>query len=282
LAVLAQPGGEYDKVSDRQVGIEPSVIERNIFQTWKSKSELPANFRYWRSTVIDLNPEFKQFFWDDADNRAFLATHYPWFLETYDAYPLEIYRADAVRYFWLYHFGGIYVDIDTECLRPLSDLCTAHGGVVLGRMGDDDDFVHSIPNAVMASSARHAFWLYVFHLLMSPRSGRTNPEDLTGSIMLKSAVDMFLDGRHAADVGSTIESIKQRLPPEHFFPVNWANPIHERFFRKRIIGAGNLLPTEKIRRFFPRSMLVTYWAHSWTYPPGDSATGRLPNDGVVG
>jgi inositol phosphorylceramide mannosyltransferase catalytic subunit len=264
------------------------MIEKNIFQTWKSKSEMPANFSYWRSTVVDLNPEFRQFFWDDADNRAFIAGHYPWFLETYDKYPLEIYRADAVRYFWLYHFGGFYADMDTECLRPLGDFCAAHSGAVLGRMGDDDGFLHSIPNAVMASSARHPFWLYVFHQLMSPQSTRTNPEDLTGSIVLKSAADAYLNGADAHDVGRAIESIKQLLPPElHpqaganpisiipsnvFFPVNWANPVHEKFFRKRIIDEGNLLSKEQVKSLFPNSTLVTYWAHSWTYPPCDTFT----------
>jgi mannosyltransferase OCH1-like enzyme len=263
------------------------MIEKNIFQTWKSKSQLPANFSYWRNTIVDLNPEFSQFFWDDADNRAFVAAHYPWFLETYDAYPLEIYRADVIRYFWLYHFGGIYADLDTECLRPLGELCAAHSGVVLGRMGDDDGFVHSIPNAVMASSARHPFWLYVFDLLMSPRTARTHPEDLTGSIVLKSAADAY-NGEDPNDVGRIIETIRRLLPSELqpraealpvrvlpsdvFFPVNWANPIHEKFFRKRIIDEGNLLSKEKARTLFPNSTLVTYWAHSWAYPSCEAVT----------
>jgi len=37
---------------------------------------------------------------------------YPWFLETFDSYPYNIERADVIRYFALYHFGGIYLDLD--------------------------------------------------------------------------------------------------------------------------------------------------------------------------
>jgi mannosyltransferase OCH1-like enzyme len=37
---------------------------------------------------------------------------YPWFLETFDGYPYPIQRADAIRYFVLHHFGGIYIDLD--------------------------------------------------------------------------------------------------------------------------------------------------------------------------
>jgi mannosyltransferase OCH1-like enzyme len=40
---------------------------------------------------------------------------YPWFLETFDGYPYPIQRADAIRYFVLHHFGGIYIDLDDVC-----------------------------------------------------------------------------------------------------------------------------------------------------------------------
>ena len=40
------------------------------------------------------------------------ACRYPWFLETFDGYPYPIQRADAIRYFVLHHFGGIYIDLD--------------------------------------------------------------------------------------------------------------------------------------------------------------------------
>jgi mannosyltransferase OCH1-like enzyme len=79
----------------------------NILQTWKSKSQIPANFQHWSETIRELNPEFVYYFWDDTDNRNFIEANYPWFLKTYDAYPAEIYRVDAIRYFWLYHFGGV-------------------------------------------------------------------------------------------------------------------------------------------------------------------------------
>ena len=59
-------------------------------------------------------------------------------------------RVDAVRYFFLYHFGGLYVEMDAECLRPVAPLFQS-GDVWLGRMGSNPAFAHSIPNAIMAS-----------------------------------------------------------------------------------------------------------------------------------
>jgi len=39
----------------------------------------------------------------------------PWFLPTYDNYPYNIQRVDSSRYFLLYQYGGMYVDMD---IRP--------------------------------------------------------------------------------------------------------------------------------------------------------------------
>ncbi|KAH9482747.1 Inositol phosphoceramide mannosyltransferase 3 [Psilocybe cubensis] len=60
--------------------------------------------------------------WTDAGSREFIAEHYPWFLDTFDNYTYPIQRADVIRYFVLYHYGGIYVDLDIGCLKPMDPL----------------------------------------------------------------------------------------------------------------------------------------------------------------
>ena len=60
--------------------------------------------------------------WTDASSREFIAEHYSWFLDTFDNYRYPIQRADAIRYFVLYHYGGVYIDLDIGCLRPLDPL----------------------------------------------------------------------------------------------------------------------------------------------------------------
>lgn len=64
----------------------------------------------------------KYMLWTDDSSREFIASYYPWFLETFDEYEYNIQRADAIRYFVLYHFGGIYFDLDIGCNRPLDPL----------------------------------------------------------------------------------------------------------------------------------------------------------------
>jgi hypothetical protein len=67
-------------------------------------------------------PDYEYMLWTDTKSRDFLATHYAWFLPTFDAYQYPIQRADAIRYFILYHYGGIYLDLDIGCLKRVDPL----------------------------------------------------------------------------------------------------------------------------------------------------------------
>ena len=60
--------------------------------------------------------------WTDAGSREFIATNYPWFLSAFDGYPYPIQRADAIRYFVLHHYGGIYMDLDVGCQQRMDPL----------------------------------------------------------------------------------------------------------------------------------------------------------------
>ena len=58
-----------------------------------------------------------------ADHTHKLSVYrYPWFLEDWDGYEFPIQRADAIRYFVLAHYGGIYIDLDDVSSRA-SKLC---------------------------------------------------------------------------------------------------------------------------------------------------------------
>ena len=70
--------------------------------------------------IYRLRSEYK--LWTDASSREFIAEHYPWFLDTFDNYRYPIQRADVIRYFILHHYGGVYMDLDIGCLRPMDTL----------------------------------------------------------------------------------------------------------------------------------------------------------------
>jgi mannosyltransferase OCH1-like enzyme len=251
------------------------TIPARIFQTWKSKNALPPNFQAWCASFDTQNPHYKHELWDDQDNRSLISQEFPWFLPTYDEYPAEIYRADAIRYFYLYRYGGIYADLDTECLRPLDELLML-SGVALGRMGTNHDFPHSIPNAIMASSPSQEFWVLVMALLMlfAERFRGARPEVLTGPILLKRALDMYLTAYSTSSMhfiatlknasGVNRNSEKSRitlLDNKLWFPLEWSNPAHQQLRRDILDGKDIDKSTKAL--IFPNAWMVTYWAHTW-------------------
>ncbi|KAI5125013.1 hypothetical protein M0805_007437 [Coniferiporia weirii] len=96
-------------------------IPRIIHQTWKSET-LPDRWKGISQECRDMMPDYEYMLWTDADSREFIAKEYPWFLDTFDAYTYPIQRADAIRYFVLHHFGGVYLDLDVGCRRRLDRL----------------------------------------------------------------------------------------------------------------------------------------------------------------
>lgn len=63
-----------------------------------------------------INPDYEYMLWTHSRIDKFMEDNYPWFMETYHSYPYQMQRLDAARYFILYHYGGVYVDMDMECL----------------------------------------------------------------------------------------------------------------------------------------------------------------------
>lgn len=73
-------------------------------------------------TSLTLFSHSEYMLWTDAGSREFIAEHYPWFLDHFDNYKYPIQRADVIRYFVLYHYGGVYIDLDIGCLKPMDPL----------------------------------------------------------------------------------------------------------------------------------------------------------------
>ena len=109
----------------------PKIEQKIVHQQWKCNVEscLPEKMRQWRDNCKRRNPGWSFMLWNDTENRALVQAHFPWFLSTYDSYPRSISRFDSIRWVYLAVMGGIYMDIDYTCLRPLETLI-AEGWVV--------------------------------------------------------------------------------------------------------------------------------------------------------
>ncbi|KAK9382801.1 nucleotide-diphospho-sugar transferase [Kockiozyma suomiensis] len=143
----------FDKASGTYSTVNPQLIPKIIHQTWKNDT-VPEQWKMAQSSCIDMHPDFEYKLWTDASAREFIETEYPWFLDTFDSYPFPIMRADAIRYFVLNHFGGIYIDLDEGCVSRLDPLLTYPAWV---RKADPT----GISNSVMGSTPHHPFFMRV-------------------------------------------------------------------------------------------------------------------------
>ncbi|OBT82286.1 hypothetical protein VE02_09075 [Pseudogymnoascus sp. 03VT05] len=106
-ADMMRPSEDHTDRNGRQ------VIPRIIHQTFVNDS-IPSQWVPSQRSCINLHPGYEY-----TLSREFIQTKYRWFLETLDSYPYHIQRADAIRYFVLDHYGGIYLDLDDGCARRL-------------------------------------------------------------------------------------------------------------------------------------------------------------------
>lgn len=173
------------------------MIPRIIHQTWKSR-ELPEHLRGFAHSWQAHHPGWEYRLWTDADNRAFLARHYPGFLPYYDAYITPICRVDAIRCFLLKHFGGLYADLDFECLEPFDDLLDTDA-VILGEepekhvrdhCKEHPDLARVVCNALMASPPQHPFWDHVIDCMIAAHH-EAGPLNATGPFLLSRAVETY-------------------------------------------------------------------------------------------
>jgi len=87
------------------------MIPKIIHQTWKN-TDIPEKWKKSSDDWQRLHPDWKYILWTDADIRNHIKNNHPEFLELHDHYEYPIQRADMIRYFVLYDFGGVYCDLD--------------------------------------------------------------------------------------------------------------------------------------------------------------------------
>ncbi len=108
-----------DNVSHPTLIGEVPLLFHQIFLNYTA---MPAKWpRFIKSCKLRTN-DFTYVLWDRPKIDRFLQENFPWFMDTYRSYPYDVQRADAARYFIMYAYGGLYMDMDIECKKPLRTL----------------------------------------------------------------------------------------------------------------------------------------------------------------
>lgn len=200
------------------------LIPRVIHRVWLGDAPMPDEFRRFGETWAAQHPEWELKLWRDEDlpplrNRAL-----------FDAATTLAAKADIVRYELLLAHGGLYVDTDFECLRPIEPLLADRTAVVASEDGE------LLSIGLMAAIPGHPLFEAIVEALPASvaAGGDRPPNEVTGPVFLTSvASDPALRGTF--DV----------LGPELVYPYLWNEPYRR-------------------DEDFPGAYAVHHWAASWS------------------
>ncbi|CAF1304615.1 unnamed protein product [Rotaria sordida] len=167
-------------------------IPRYIHQIWissKTNKEIYENFRIAANACIELHSNYNYTLWTHKKILDWLKIHYTWFLPIYENYQHDMQRIDAMKYLLLFHFGGIYIDLDVKC--NVQDIITSM--LPLDKQDYEPDIIFhmgtegiSANTDIIAAKKFHPFfklaisqlktanrWFYLYHLTIILSAGPT-------------------------------------------------------------------------------------------------------------
>lgn len=226
-------------------------IPRIIHQTWKTW-EIPYDVfdRRWVESWTRYHPDWLYVLWTDDRLRELGRACYPAYEVMYGPDVPGIYLADFGRYMVLHRFGGLYVDLDYECLKSLEPLLAGHQFVT----SYSDDTRRELNNALIASVPEHrltqhymaACWTRWNEAVRLGRVGQLGPGPITGPDMMTEITNAVLEeGRE------TIKVYDARV----LCPVDWRKglSIHRQTLPPDVIA--------RVREDYPDAYAATYWTH---------------------
>ncbi|KAJ3430834.1 initiation-specific alpha-16-mannosyltransferase [Anaeramoeba flamelloides] len=101
---------------DKEIKFE---IPKILFQTYYAKSKIPQKVY---ENIAKYAPGYKHVIYDDDEGLAFLEKHFDKnVVQAYRKLNMGAHKADLLRYAFLYINGGVYLDIKTELVEPISE-----------------------------------------------------------------------------------------------------------------------------------------------------------------
>jgi len=271
-----------DSDNSANLYVYENKIPRIIHQMWKTTS-VQTVFKEYIRTWPRMHPFWEYRFWTDASGEKFVKSMYPKFYQMFMKFN-GIQKSDALRYFILHHFGGVYADLDVEAVAPLDSILNntltlsqeplAHAVIL-------EDRDRQVCNAFMASPPGHPFWPYV-HEYMRDHQIRSDPVGSTGPRMLDAALDEYRENRTRklnASAGNEIELKKVEeewedvivAAPEVFMPL-FDDKLQD--FRKKCMFKDRLSKRQRAvcqflkerdyeNRIENETLTVHHWSHTW-------------------
>ena len=222
----------------------PKVTHQIWFQGWDT---IPEEYSGYVESIAILNPKWDHKKWDDQTLRAECAKFSPEAAAKYDSYMHMIQKVDFGRYVVLYNYGGVSIDADAECLRPLEkipgidrwDLLVCKSATTrlenfLITTGKFDDLT-MLNNAMIACSKNNPLMKQFIEFVIE--IDNDEPEEIsqilmtTGPLALTIFFNHFLDEICILDseIAEPLRAVTHRTVINHISSTRWV-PGFARYF----------------------------------------------------
>jgi len=99
------------------------MIPKIIHQTWKDKNLPPIIYKLVSENISFLKSNgYEYMFWTDDMILKLISEEYPNFYNIYKLARTGVQKGDIARIILVYHYGGIYIDLDVLVLRDFKEI----------------------------------------------------------------------------------------------------------------------------------------------------------------
>ncbi len=206
------------------------IIPKIIHQIWLG-GPLPERYKKWQASWKKHHPDWIYKLWTDKDVESFNLINkkmYEW-MTNLGA------RADILRAEILYQFGGLYVDTDFECWKPLDEF---HYKYSFYAAVEKSPFMQ-LGNSFIASAPGHPLLRAYIDLI----GKNTNKNNIIGGVgpgcFTRAIMNNF-------DINDPLVMI---FPASYFFPLAWMD--------------HKSIEVQKKAYEMPESYACHYWEAAW-------------------
>ena len=159
------------------------MIPKKVHNIWiQGYQNLPKDKKESLQNIKKLNPQYQFFFWDEP-KILYLLNKYPDIkniylnLENISGYiNINASKSDIGRFIIMKEFGGIYFDLDFQCIKPFNQILNFNFNINIA--SSYLEIAEYIPNILkpkycscfMAFTPQHPIWNNVISIIIKAKS----------------------------------------------------------------------------------------------------------------
>ena len=238
----------YDKNNFfERKGTPQAKIPKILHQIWVGPKTPPELLKQSQESFKKHNPDWEYKLWTDADVKS-LMLHNQKFYDLSDNYGE---KSDILRYELLHKFGGVYVDVDFICFKPLDVLCQYDLWAALEPL--DCSNGTGINNAIIGSIPYHPILRHAIESIQETWYSGTNVFERVGPYHFKESFIKYA----AQDLDNIIA-----FPKSFFYPLDFLQGM------THLKGNMDFAAIDNYKQ--PESFAMHLWAGSWRPSKGKS------------